>query len=181
MSRFKADGGVEAGFFLLDVFSLGVKDAGFHQFSSIPDYQDGLVDRFFPDRNAVRMTPEAARKLTEDTITYGRDLDLLRAPITKRRVAFLAVSKRRTAMSNLSSVKATNHSTSRDRTNLRRASREFCACSKPGAAKTATISPLPVITSNHSTAQSKTAEATSLRLQKSETVRELSPESEPGR
>ena len=32
VSRFKGDGRVEAGFFLLDVFCLGVKDAGFQQF-----------------------------------------------------------------------------------------------------------------------------------------------------
>jgi hypothetical protein len=74
VSRFKADGRVEAGFFLLDVFCLGVKDAGFHQFSSIADYQEGLVDRLFPSGNSVRMTPEAARKLTEDAISYAREL-----------------------------------------------------------------------------------------------------------
>ena len=49
VSRFKADGRVEAGFFLLDVFCLGVKDAGFHHFNSIADYQESLVDRLFPD------------------------------------------------------------------------------------------------------------------------------------
>ena len=73
-SRFSADGRVEAGFFLLDVFCLGVKDAGFHQFNSIADYQESLVDRLFPDGNSVRMTPEAARKLTEDAISYARGL-----------------------------------------------------------------------------------------------------------
>jgi hypothetical protein len=74
VSRFKADGRVEAGFFLLDVFCLGVKDAGFHQFSSIADYREILIDRLFPDGNSVRMTPEAARKLTEDAISYARGL-----------------------------------------------------------------------------------------------------------
>jgi hypothetical protein len=74
VSRFKADGRVEAGFFLLDVFCLGVKDAGFHQFGSIADYQENLVERFFPDGNFERMTPEAARKLTEDAISYAKGL-----------------------------------------------------------------------------------------------------------
>ena len=74
VSRFKADARVEAGFFLLDVFCLGVKDAGFHQFSGIADYQEGLIDRIFPAGNSVRMTPEAARKLTEDAISYARGL-----------------------------------------------------------------------------------------------------------
>lgn len=74
VSRFKGDGRVEAGFFLLDVFCLGVKDAGFHQFYSIADYQENLIDRLFPDGNPVRMTPAAARKLTEDAISYARGL-----------------------------------------------------------------------------------------------------------
>ena len=74
VSRFRADGRVEAGFFLLDVFCLGVKDAGYHQFHSIADYQESLIDRLFPDGNSVRMTPGAARKLTEDAISYARGL-----------------------------------------------------------------------------------------------------------
>jgi hypothetical protein len=73
-SRFRADGCVEAGFFLLDVFCLGVKDAGFHPFYSIADYQESLVDQLFPDGKSVRMTPEAARKLTEDAISYATGL-----------------------------------------------------------------------------------------------------------
>ena len=74
VGRLRADGRVEAGFFLLDVFCLGVKDAGFHCFNSIADYQESLIDRLFPDGNAVRMTPAAARKLTEDAVSYARGL-----------------------------------------------------------------------------------------------------------
>ena len=74
VSRFKADGRVESGFFLLDVFCLGVKDAGFRCFHSIADYQESLLDRLFPDEDPVRMTPAAARKLTEDAISYARGL-----------------------------------------------------------------------------------------------------------
>jgi hypothetical protein len=73
-SRFRADGRVEAGFFLLDLFCLGVKDAGLGDFHSIADYQESLIDRVFPDGNSVRMTPESARKLTEDAIGYARGL-----------------------------------------------------------------------------------------------------------
>ena len=62
-------------------------------------------------------------------------------------------------MSNLCSAKTTNHSTSRGRRTRRRASREFCARSKPGAAKAATITLLPLITSSPSTAKRKTAKA----------------------
>ena len=74
VSRFKADGRVEAGFFLLDVFCLGVKDAGFHCFNSIADYQESLLDRLFPDEDRMRMTLAAARKLTEEAISYARGL-----------------------------------------------------------------------------------------------------------
>ena len=68
VSRFKADGRVESGFFLLDVFCLGVKDAGFHCFNSIADYREYFLDRLFPNEDPVRMTAAAARKLAE-----GRD------------------------------------------------------------------------------------------------------------
>ena len=74
LSRFKTDGRVEAGFFLLDVFCLGVKDAGFGRFNSIADYRESLIDRLFPYGDPVRMTPAAARKLTEDAISYARGL-----------------------------------------------------------------------------------------------------------
>jgi hypothetical protein len=74
VSRFKADGRVEAGFFLLDVFCLGVKDAGFHRFNSVADYQESLLDRLFRGDDAVRMTPAAARKLAEDAVSYARGL-----------------------------------------------------------------------------------------------------------
>ena len=74
VTRFKADGRVEAGFFLLDVFCLGVKDAGFHRFSCVADYQESLLDRFFLDEDPVRMTPAAARKLAEDAVSYARGL-----------------------------------------------------------------------------------------------------------
>jgi hypothetical protein len=74
VSRFKADGRVEAGFFLLDISCLGVKYAGFHYFSSMADYQERLLDVLFPDGNPVRMTPEAARKLTEGAISYAKGL-----------------------------------------------------------------------------------------------------------
>lgn len=74
VSRFKADGRVESGFFLLDVFCLGVKDAGFHCFNSIAVYQESLLDRLFPDEDPVRMTPAAARKLAEDAVSYASGL-----------------------------------------------------------------------------------------------------------
>jgi hypothetical protein len=74
VSRFKADGRVEAGFFFLDVFCLGVKDADFYRFNSVADYQESLLDRLFFDEDPVRMTPAAGRKLAEDAVSYARGL-----------------------------------------------------------------------------------------------------------
>ena len=74
VSRFKADGRVESGFFLLDVFCLGIKDAGFHCFNSIADYRESLLNRLFPNGDPVRMAAAAARKLAEDAISYARGL-----------------------------------------------------------------------------------------------------------
>src|SRR5271157_430944 len=72
VSRFRADGRVEAGFFLLDVFCLGVKDAGFHRFNSNADYQESLIDRLFPDGTPLRMTTVAGRKFADDAISNAR-------------------------------------------------------------------------------------------------------------
>src|ERR1700676_1008097 len=128
VSRFKADGRVEAGFFLLDVFCLGVKDASFHNFSSMADYQGGLIDRLFPDRNPVRMTPEAARKLTEGAISYAKGLGFSPATDYKKASRVFGGVTTANCMSNLCSAKTANHSTPKSRQNLRRASKEFCAC-----------------------------------------------------
>ena len=74
VSRFTADGRVEAGFFLLDVFCLGVKEARFHRFKSVADYQESLLDQLFHCEEPVRMTPASARKLAEDAVSYARGL-----------------------------------------------------------------------------------------------------------
>ena len=164
INRFKADGRVESGFFLLDVFCLGVKDAGFHCFNGIADYQGSLLDRLYPGEDAVRMTPAAARKLAEDAISYARGLGFSPGAITKRRAAFSGASRRRTAMRNLRSAKTTNHSTSRGRQTRRRASRGFCVRSKPGAARAATITSSLRMTLSRSRSRRKTAKTLSLVL-----------------
>ena len=61
VSRFKTDGRVESGFFLLDMYCLGVKDAGFHCFSSIADYRKNLLEGLFTDVLATE-TPLSFRK-----------------------------------------------------------------------------------------------------------------------
>ena len=72
--RFKADGRCEAGYFLLDVFCLGVKDGGFESFSDFSDFEENLLNPIFRDGEPVRMTPAAGRKLIEDAVAYARDL-----------------------------------------------------------------------------------------------------------
>ena len=84
VSRFKADGRVESGFFLLDVFCLGVKDAGFECFNSADDYQKSLLGQLFPDADQMRLTPAAARKLIEDAVSYARDLGFSPGPDYKK-------------------------------------------------------------------------------------------------
>jgi hypothetical protein len=72
--RFKADGRCEAGFFLLDVFCLGVKDGAFEAFSDFGDFEENLLYRLFSNGEPVRMTPAAGRKLIEDAVAYARGL-----------------------------------------------------------------------------------------------------------
>jgi hypothetical protein len=68
VSRFKANGRVEAGFFLLDVFCLGVKDAGFEPFSSYEEFESDLLDPLFAVNAPVRMKPESGRKASPNRI-----------------------------------------------------------------------------------------------------------------
>jgi hypothetical protein len=74
VSRLKGGGRIEAGFFLLDLFCLGVKDAGFVQFGSYEDYRKSLLERLFSDEESVQMAPAAGRKLAEDAVAYARGL-----------------------------------------------------------------------------------------------------------
>ena len=84
VTRFKANGRVEAGFFLLDVFCLGVKDASFDQFSSYEEFKSDLLDPLFAEDASVRMTPEAGRKLIEDAVDYARQLGFAPCPDYRR-------------------------------------------------------------------------------------------------
>jgi hypothetical protein len=72
--RFKADGRCEAGFFLLDIFCLGVKDGAFESFSDFRDFEKNLLNPIFRGEEPVRMMPAAGRKLIEDAVAYARDL-----------------------------------------------------------------------------------------------------------
>lgn len=72
--RFKSNGGVEAGYFLLDLLCLGVTDAGFDRFESDGQLREELLDELFGDTGIDTMTPAAARKLVEGSLAYARNL-----------------------------------------------------------------------------------------------------------
>ena len=74
VSRFKADGRVETGFFLIDAFCLGVKDADFCEFSDYADLQENLLAPLFRDQEPAHLSAAAARKLAEDAVTYAKGL-----------------------------------------------------------------------------------------------------------
>lgn len=72
--RYKADGLAEAGFFLLDVFCLGVKDAGYQQFADRAELREELLDPLFEGREPITLSAPTGRKLIEDAAAYARRL-----------------------------------------------------------------------------------------------------------
>jgi hypothetical protein len=73
IARFKANGDAEVGFFLVDIYALGVKDAFFRRFSA--EEYDEAFRRMFPDA-PVAMKPAAARALVEGAVAYARNCGL---------------------------------------------------------------------------------------------------------
>ena len=80
VSRYKADGRVEAGYFLLDVFCLGAKNADFVRFESHAEFESSLLDPLFAARGRVPMSPGAARRLVEEAVRYASALGLAPHP-----------------------------------------------------------------------------------------------------
>ena len=74
IARFKFVGRGEAGFFLLDLFCLGVKDAGFKRFSSRQDLEENVLDPLFRQDEPMPMAPPAARKLVQEAVAYAKGL-----------------------------------------------------------------------------------------------------------
>lgn len=73
VSRFKTNGLVEAGVFLLDVYCLGAKNAFFSRLS-IEEYETQLLDSAFAKSPRVKIEPCCARKLVEDAVAYAQRL-----------------------------------------------------------------------------------------------------------
>jgi hypothetical protein len=76
VARFKGDGRVEAGFFLVDVWCLGVKVAGFRRFESADELQEELLDRLFAGHEPMEISAEAGRKLVEEAVAFAGRLGI---------------------------------------------------------------------------------------------------------
>jgi hypothetical protein len=73
LSRFKSEGRVESGVFLLDTFCLGAKDAMYVQLD-IAEYKNNLLKRFTAQNRLEPIEPSCARKLVEDAVRYAAGL-----------------------------------------------------------------------------------------------------------
>lgn len=71
VARFKGDGRVECGIFLLDVYCLGVKNAFFRRFESIREYREDGVDLVFANDDPMPMTAASGRHLAESAVAYA--------------------------------------------------------------------------------------------------------------
>lgn len=85
IARYKSDGRVEAGVFLMDVHCLGVKGAFFSQFSGA-EFQEFLKDVFIASCGSLLIEHSGAwgRKLVEDAVEYARRLGLAPHPDFKQ-------------------------------------------------------------------------------------------------
>lgn len=83
LSRFRSEGRVESGVFLLDVFCLGAKDAMFVQLDTT-GYEHNLLKRFSGPNVLEPFEPSCARKLVEDAVRYAADLGFQPHPDYKK-------------------------------------------------------------------------------------------------
>jgi hypothetical protein len=85
IARYKSEGRVEAGVFLLDVYCLGVKDAFFRQFSAA-EFTKFLNDVFsgYPEAPPLERSAAWGRKLVEDAVEYARRLGFAPHPDYKQ-------------------------------------------------------------------------------------------------
>lgn len=73
LSRELPSGGVAYAIFLLDTYCLGVKDVIFGV-TNRPDYDWRIHSKLVQSGKLLKITPEHARKLVEDSVTYARNL-----------------------------------------------------------------------------------------------------------
>lgn len=75
VARFKSNGEVEVGGFLLDVYCLGVKDALYENLS-VADYEQRFLRRIFEVTGKTPIDLPAARKLAEAAVAYAERLGI---------------------------------------------------------------------------------------------------------
>ena len=83
LSRFKSEGRVESGVFLLDAFCLGVKDATFVQLD-VTRHEKQLLEGYSAQDPLEPIEPACARKLIEDAVRYAAGLGFQPHPDYKR-------------------------------------------------------------------------------------------------
>jgi hypothetical protein len=78
MCRFKSDGSVDIGVFLLDVWCLGIKNTIF----TSRDAREcpSIFERVFPDSDSVQIAPAKAKKLVQDLVAWTQKLGLPQYP-----------------------------------------------------------------------------------------------------
>lgn len=83
VARFRGNGEVEVGVFLVDVHCLGVKSA-FYTRVSLLEYESRMLDQILPTENRKSIDPPSARKLVEGAVAYAEDLGFAPHPDYKR-------------------------------------------------------------------------------------------------
>lgn len=73
LSRFKSEGRVESGVFLLDTYCLGAKEAMFVQLNVV-EYKNDLLGGFATQAPLDPIEPSCARKLVEGAVRYAAGL-----------------------------------------------------------------------------------------------------------
>ena len=73
VARIRTDGRADIGFFIVDLWCLGIKDALFHEVTSEAAFQD-LLAKLLPPEVCERLHPACAKKLLDGAIAYAEHL-----------------------------------------------------------------------------------------------------------
>ncbi len=73
VARIRDDGRADIGFFLVDLWCLGIKDAFFHEVTGEAAFRD-LLAKLLPEDSCERIHPACAKKLLDGAIAYAERL-----------------------------------------------------------------------------------------------------------
>jgi hypothetical protein len=79
VARFRGNGDVEIGAFLIDTYCLGVKDSFYTRVGSA-EYDSSVLEKIILAANRKPLDPPSARKLVEDAAAYAQNLGLAPHP-----------------------------------------------------------------------------------------------------